>query len=71
MNVGSASADKGVVSAVSASADKGVVSAVCSSFQTEEGKRLREKLQLVAGKQQKKLKNQGDSTSNAKVIDLT
>ena len=70
MNAGSANADKVVVSAVTANADKGVVSAVCSSFQTEEGMRLREKLQLVAGKQNK-MKNQDDGTRKTKVHVIT
>ena len=52
------------MSAGSANADKGVVSAVCSSFQTEEGMRLKEKLQLVAGK--KKHKDQDDRTQGTK-----
>ena len=70
MNGGSANADKVVVSAVTANADKGVVSAVCSSFQTEKGMRLREKLQLVAGKQNK-MKNQDDGTRKTKVYIIT
>ena len=51
----------------SASADKGVVSAVCSSFQSEKGIRLREKLQLAAEKQ-KKLSTHGGAAKNDKVI---